>query len=114
METIFLHAPKNVMKIGKIIFFTSITSDQHSLEEEELDDVSFDFKPPPPKIRCFSEAIHSHEHVKVFLDAKGYSEQATVVYSALDMVASLICSSLTEFHGNNNNYNISVIIVFND
>ena len=55
-------------------FFTSITSDQHSSEEEELDDVSFDFEPPPPKIRSFSEAIHSLEDVKSFLDAKGYSE----------------------------------------
>ena len=93
METIFLHALK-VMKIGKRIFFTSITLDQHSLEEEELDDVSFDFKPPPPKIRNFSEAIHSLDDVKDFLDAKGYSEQATVVASAIDMVASLNCSSL--------------------
>ena len=91
METIFLHALKKVMKIGKIIFFTSITSNQHSLEEEELDDVSFDFE-PPLKIRGFVEAIHSLEDVKAFLDAKGYSEQATVVSSALDMVASLNCS----------------------
>ena len=75
-------------------FFTSITSHQHSLEEEERDDVSFDFEPPPPKIRSFSEAIHSLEDVKAFLDAKGYSEQATVVASAVDMMASLNCSSL--------------------
>ena len=73
---------------------TTINSNQHSLEEEELDDVSFDFEPPPPKIRSFSEAIHSLEDVKSFLDAKGYSEQTTVVSSALDMVASLNCSSL--------------------
>ena len=32
--------------------------------------------------------------VKSFLDAKGYSEQATVVSSALDLVASLNCTSL--------------------
>ena len=59
---------------------TTINSDQHSLEEEELDDVSFDFKQPPPKIRSFSEAIHSLEDAKSFLDAKGYSEQATVSF----------------------------------
>ena len=70
---------------------TTINSDQHSLEEEGLDDVSFDFEPPPPKIRSFSEAIHSF---KSFLDAKGYSEQATVISSVLDMVASLNFSSL--------------------
>ena len=73
---------------------TTFNSDQHSLEEEGLDDVSFDFEPPPPKIRSFSEAIHSLEDVKSFLDAKAYSEQATVVSSALDMVASLNCTSL--------------------
>ena len=73
---------------------TTINSDQHSLKEEELDDVSFDFERPPPKINSFSGAIHSLEDVKSFLDAKGYSEQATVVSSALDMVASLNCSSL--------------------
>ena len=38
--------------------------------------------------------IHSLEDVKAFLDAKGYSEQATVVASAVDMVASLNCSNL--------------------
>ena len=74
-------------------FFTSITSDQHSLEEEEPNDVSFDFETPPPKIRSFSEAVHSLD-VKDVLDARGYSEQATVVASAVDMVASLNCSSL--------------------
>ena len=84
METIFLHAPKKVMKIGKRNFFTSITSDQNSLEEEELNDVSFGFEPPPPKIRSFGNPIHSLEDVKAFLDAKGYSEQATVVASAVD------------------------------
>ena len=87
---IFLHAPK-VMKIEKRNFFTSLTSDQHSLEEEEPNDVSFGFE---PKIKSFSEAIHSLEEVKAFLDAKGCSEQATVVASAADMVASLNCSSL--------------------
>ena len=56
---------------------TTINSDQHSLEEEKLDDVSFDFESPPP-IRSFSEAIQSLEDVKSFLDAKGYSEQATL------------------------------------
>ena len=64
------------------------------MEEEEADDVSFDFEPPPPKIGSFSEAIDSLEDVKAFLDAKRYSEQPTVVASAVDTVASLNCSSL--------------------
>ena len=60
---------------------TMINSDQHSLEEEELDDVSFDFEPPAPKIISFSEAIHSLEDVKSFLVAKGYSEQTVVSFA---------------------------------
>ena len=65
-----------MIRVGNLqrIASTTINSDQHSLEEEELDDVSLDFEPPPPKIRSFSEAIHSLEDVKSFLDAKGYSE----------------------------------------
>ena len=101
--------------MGRGYFFTSITSDQHIFEEEEPDYVSFDFETPPLKIRSFSEVINSLDDVKDFLDAKGYSEQATVFASAVDMVASLSCSSLvsgrqstlddyfrmTEFHANN-------------
>ena len=49
-------------------FFTTVMSDKHSLEEKEPDDVLFDIEPPPPKIRSFSEAIHSLEDVKAFLD----------------------------------------------
>ena len=64
-------------------FFTSITSNQTYLKEEEPNDVSFGFEPPPPKIRSFGDAIHSLEDVKAFLDAKRYSEQATVVASAV-------------------------------
>ena len=45
-------------------------SDQHPLEEEEPDDVSFDLEPPPSKIRNFCEAIHSLEDVKPFLMLK--------------------------------------------
>ena len=98
----------------------------HTLEEEEPNDVVFGFDPPPPKIRSFSEAIQSLEDVKAFLDAKGNSEQATVVASAVDMVASLNCSSLAsgrqstldEYFRFLQNfigiiYTISVIIVFN-
>ena len=60
-------------------FFASISSDQPPLEQEELDDATFDLEPPPPKIMNFSKAIHSLEDVRAFLDSKGYSNQATVV-----------------------------------
>ena len=57
--------------------------------------VIFDLEPPPPKIENFSEAIHSLEDVPAFLDSKGYSNQATVVASTVDLVASLHCNSLS-------------------
>ena len=69
METIFPHAPK-VMKIGKRNIFTSITSDQHSSEEEELDDVSFDFEPPPPKIGVLVKLSTHVNMSKLFLMLK--------------------------------------------
>ena len=62
------------------------------LVEDEPDGVCFDLQ-PPPKRKSFSEAILSLD-VKAFLDAKGYSEQAIVVASAVDMMVSLNCSSL--------------------
>ena len=40
------------------------------------------------------KAIHSLEDVKSFLDRKGHSEQATVVSTAIDLMASLNYSSL--------------------
>ena len=74
-------------------FFASINSNQPSLvQEEELDDAIFDEGLPPPKIKCFREAIQSLEDVQAFLDSKGYCEQATTVASALDLVASHCCS----------------------
>ena len=75
-------------------FFASIVSDQPPLEQEEPDDVTFDLEPPPLKIKNFGEAIHSFEDVQAFLDSKGYSDQATVIASAIDLVASLHCNSL--------------------
>ena len=75
-------------------FFASIVSEQPPLEREEPDDVTFDLEPPPLKIKNFGEAIHSLEDVQAFLDSKGYSDQATVIASAIDLVASLHCNSL--------------------
>ena len=80
-----------MMKRGKM---NSIVSDQPPLEQEEPDDATFDLEPPPLKIKNFGEVIHSLEDVQAFLDSKGYSDQATVIASAIDLVASLHCNSL--------------------
>ena len=80
-------------------FFASLDPDQSVLEEDESeqdepDDTSFDFEPPPLKIKNFGEAIQSLEDVRIFLDSKGHSDQATTIASAVDLVASLHCKSL--------------------
>ena len=96
METIFLHAPK-VMRIGKRNIFTStLQTNIHWRKKSLMMYLLISNHAPPPKKKSFSDAIHSLEDVKSFLDAQGYSEQATVVSSALDtcMVASLNCTSL--------------------
>ena len=36
-------------------FFASLNSDESALEQEEPNDISFDFEPPPPKIKNFGE-----------------------------------------------------------
>ena len=75
-------------------FFASIGSDQPPLEQEEHDDGTFDLELPPLKIKNFGEAIHSLEDVQAFLDSKEYSDQARVIASTVDLVASLHCNSL--------------------
>ena len=44
-------------------FFASLDPDQSGLEQEEPYDASFDFEPPPLKIKNFGEAIQSLEDV---------------------------------------------------
>ena len=75
-------------------FFTSLNSDQNSVDEDDPDDAIFDIEPPPLKIKSFHEAIHSLEDVKSFLDRKGYGGEATAVSTTIDLVASLNCSNL--------------------
>ena len=56
---------------------------------------AFDFEPlGPPKIENFGKAIQSLEGVQVFLDSKEYSDQATTIAAAVDLVASLHYKSL--------------------
>ena len=94
MERIFLHDLK-VMKHGKRNFrIYHFRPTQHSFHEEGPDDAPFDIEPPPSKVKSFSEAIHSLEDVTTFLDRKGHSEEATVVFTAIDLVASFNYNSL--------------------
>ena len=78
--------------------FESIGSDEPSLEEEELNDVTFDLELPPPRITSYGGDIRSLEDAQAFLDYKGHSKQATMTASAIGMVRSLYCTSysLTE------------------
>ena len=76
------------------VFFASLDPDQPVLEREGSDDASFDFELPPPKVKNFGEAIQSLEDVQTFLDRKGYSDQATTIAAAIDLVVSLHCRNL--------------------
>ena len=77
-------------------FFACIASesDQAPTAEEESDDSTFDLEPPPLNIKNFGDAIRSLKDVRSFLDSKGCNDQATVIASAIDTVASAHCSSL--------------------
>lgn len=79
-------------------FLSCITSesDQQPVEEEEPDDSTFNLHvdPPPLKIKNFGDVLRSLEDVQSFLDSKGCNDQATVIASAIDIVASAHCSSL--------------------
>ena len=50
------------------------TGDNPDSDTEEVD---YDLLPPPPKLTCFKQAIEALEDVQVFLEHRGYVEQAT-------------------------------------
>ena len=67
------------MTHGKMNFLHHLSA----LEQNEPSDASFDFEPPPLKMKNFGEAIQSLEDVQTFLDSKGHGDQATKISSAV-------------------------------
>ena len=54
-------------------------SDTGDNPDSDTEEVDYDLLPPPPKLTCFKQAIESLEDVQVFLEHRGYVEQATSV-----------------------------------
>ena len=63
-------------------------SKQDSDPEEE------DIEPPPAKITRFQDAISSLEAVQIFLDSRGYPEEATSIATATNRLIYCHCESL--------------------
>ena len=82
-------------------FFSSIDPSMSTTTESNPEN-ELDIEPPAPKLRNLGEAIRHLEDVQVFLDKRGYINEATIIASAVDTVASLHCkngrqSSLDEY-----------------
>ena len=54
----------------------------------------FDLEPPPAKITRFQDAISSLEAVQIFLDSRGYPEEATSIATATIRLTYCHCESL--------------------
>ena len=52
-------------------------SDTGDNPDSDTEEVDYDLLPPPPKLTCFKQAIEALEDVQVFLEHRGYVEQAT-------------------------------------
>ena len=75
-------------------FFSSIDpSTTSTCTESEPEKDELDLEPPAPKLRNLGEAIRHLEDVQVFLDSRGYVNEATIIASAVDTVASLHCKT---------------------
>ena len=76
-------------------FSSSIDSSTASTSKESEPEEELDVEPPASKIRTLSEAtcICQLEDVHVFLDSKGYVNEATVIASIVHTVASLHCKT---------------------
>ena len=54
-------------------------SDTGDNPDSDTEEVDYDLLSPPPKLTCFKQAIEALEDVQVFLEHRGYVEQATSV-----------------------------------
>ena len=74
-------------------FFSSIDPSTASTSTEFEHEEELDLEPPAPKIRTLREAISHLEDVRVFLDGRSYVNEATIIASTVDTVASLHCKT---------------------
>ena len=71
----------------------SDTGDNPNSDTEEVD---YDLLPPPPKLTCFKQAIEALEDVQVFLEHRGYVEQATSVGKVMIDLAGISVTNCTQ------------------
>ena len=64
-------------------------SDTGDHPTDDTEEVDYDLLPPPPKLTCFKQAIEGLEDVQVFLEYRGYIEQATSVGEIMTSLAGI-------------------------
>ncbi len=77
-------------------FFADLNADSDSFAPEDAheEEEEFDLEPPPQKITKYQDAIAALEAVQIFIDSKGYSEEATRITSTMNRLTHLHCTSL--------------------
>ena len=67
----------------------SDSGDNPDSDTGDTEEVDYDLLPPPPKLTCFKQAIEALEDVQVFLEHRGYVEQATSVGKVMTNLAGI-------------------------
>ena len=71
-------------------------SDTGDNPDSDTEEVDYDLLPPPPKLTCFKQAIEALEDVQVFLEHRGYVEQATPVGKVMINLAGISVYNYTQ------------------
>ena len=71
-------------------------SDTGDNPDSDTEEVDYDLLPPPPKLTCFKQAIEFLEDVQVFLEHRGYVEQATSVGKVMINLTGISFANYTQ------------------
>ena len=71
-------------------------SDTGDNSDSDTEEVDYDLLSPPPKLTCFKQAIEALEDVQVFLEHRGYVEQATSVGNVKINLAGISVDNYTQ------------------
>ena len=71
-------------------------NDNPESDTGDIEEVDYDLLPPPPKLTCFKQAIEALEDVQVFLEYRGYVEQATFVGKVMTNLAGISADNYTQ------------------
>ena len=70
-------------------------SDTGDNPDSDTEEVDYDLLSPPPKLTCFKQAIEA-EGAQVFLEHRGYVEQATSVGNVMINLAGISVDNYTQ------------------